>query len=119
MQKIIFIYNAKSDYISEVKGFFTKIITPEKYDCDLCRLTYGAVSIKDGWRVYLASIPYDKVFLHKDELVGEYEKYKDYELPCILTELNDKVTELVSKKDFKNLKSVEEITALLDKQLIQ
>lgn len=118
MQKLVFIYNAKSDYISEVRGFFKKILSPQKYECDLCKLTYGTFSIKSDWRGYLASLPYEKIFLHKDDLKGKYEEYKDYNPPSILTEIDGKVTELVSKKDFKSMHSVQEIIVLLNKQLV-
>jgi hypothetical protein len=119
MQKLIFIYNAKSGLVADVKGAMTKILNPGSYDCDLCKITYGVVTIKDDWRVYLASLPHAKVFLHKDELVGQNEKYSKYDLPVLLLESDDKLLELVTKKDFEGIRTVQDLVQMIDKKLLK
>ena len=46
-KKIIFIYNADDSFSSKAIDFIHKIVNPETYQCSLCTLTYGNVSMKN------------------------------------------------------------------------
>jgi hypothetical protein len=117
-EKIVFIYNAKSGFLSELTDAVTKVLSPGSYSCDLCKITYGTLSMKSDWRDYLASLPQEKIFLHKDELVGEYDKYNKYELPTILLENESGVVELITAKDFKTIRTLPALIYAVKKQLI-
>jgi len=50
--KIIFVYNADSSVFAQVSDAVKKIVAPGTYQCNLCRITYGAVSMKDEWKTF-------------------------------------------------------------------
>src|SRR3989344_5020455 len=94
---IIFIYNAKSGLFAELSDVVTKIVAPSQYECNLCKITYGPLSMKEEWAQFLATLPQEKVFLHKDELKGQYEELNNYPLPAIFLHHDNKFSLLISK----------------------
>jgi len=45
--KIVFIYNAKSGLFAGLSDVVTKIVAPSQYECNLCKITYGPLSMKE------------------------------------------------------------------------
>lgn len=82
-KKFIFVYNADSSLFSQASDFAHKIISPGTYGCNLCKLTHGNLSMKRAWKEFLDSLPQEKIFLHKDQLEGEYAVLGEYSPPCI------------------------------------
>lgn len=117
MKKLIFIYNANHGMFAGISGAVTKVLAPKNQDCNLCQATHGVISIKNDWKDYLDSLPNEKIFLHKDELDGEYEKLKNYPLPVILSEENNQIEVLVSKEELDNIKESQQLIKLLSSKL--
>ncbi|WP_232221892.1 hypothetical protein [Methanococcoides burtonii] len=44
---LIFVYNADSGLINEMKDYVHKIVSPSTYECNLCAITYGNTGIKN------------------------------------------------------------------------
>ena len=63
---IIFIYNAKSGLVAGLSDAVIKIVAPSQSECNLCKITYGPLSMKEEWTQFLETLPQEKVFLHKD-----------------------------------------------------
>jgi len=61
--KIIFVYNADAGFMSGVMDSLHKAISPETYECALCALTYGLLTMDKTWRAYLQSLPFNAVFI--------------------------------------------------------
>jgi len=114
---IIFIYNAKSGLISGLSDSIIKIVAPSQYECNLCKITYGPVSMKEEWAQFIETLPQDKVFLHKDELKGKYETLNNYDLPAIFLRHDNEFSLLVSKDKLNTLRSVIELKNILKSAL--
>ena len=110
--KLIFVYNADSSVFSQVSDAVKKIVTPIKYECNLCMVTYGALSMKDEWREFLDALPFEKEFLHRDEFQKQYPELESTKLPAIFISQNNSLTPLVSadeiniQKDIIGLKNI-------------
>ena len=110
--KLIFVYNADSSVFSQVSDAVKKVVTPSKYECNLCMITYGAVSMKDEWREFLDALPFEKEFLHRDEFQKQYPELKSTKLPTIFISQNNTLSLLVSadeiniQKDIIGLKNI-------------
>jgi len=85
-KKILFIYNADSDTFSQIKDLVTKVVAPNKYQCNLCAVTYGPLKMKNEWKTFLDALPQEKVFMHRDEFHTTYPDKTDVPLPVILSE---------------------------------
>ena len=81
--RLIFIYNADSGFVSMLMDWSHKIIRPSTYNCQLCLLTYGNTGMRKKWQSFIFSLPYDPVFLHRDELIKQHPSLRDTTLPCI------------------------------------
>lgn len=107
-EKLIFVYNADSSMFAQASDFARKILAPETYSCDLCKLTYGNVAMKREWRNFLETLPFEKVFLHKDEIRGEYEVLRHHDAPLIAVLSSDGGCEvIVSAKEMKGFADLE------------
>ena len=110
--KLIFVYNADSSVFSQVSDAVKKIVTPSKYECNLCMVTYGAISMKNEWREFLDALPFEKEFLHRDEFQKQYPELESTKLPAIFISQNNTLNPLVSadeiniQKDIIGLKNI-------------
>ena len=111
--KLIFVYNTDSSVFSQVSDAVKKIVTPSKYECNLCMVTYGAISMKDEWREFLDALPFDKEFLHRDEFQKRYPELESTKLPTIFISQNNTLNLLVSADEINMQKNVEDLKDLL------
>lgn len=114
---IIFIYNAKSGLLAGLSNVVTKMVAPSQYKCNLCKITYGPLSVKEEWAQFLETLPQNKIFLHKDELKNEYAELGNYALPAIFLHHVNEFSLLVSKEQLNKLKSVQELKEVLKSAL--
>lgn len=98
-EKLIFVYNADSSVFSQVTDAIKKVVTPDKYQCNLCMITYGPASMKDEWKKFLETLPMDKEFLHKDEFKNRFSELSKTELPAIFISSENKTSILASAKE--------------------
>jgi hypothetical protein len=109
---LLFVYNANSDLFSSVTDFAHKIISPQTYNCSLCALTYGNLTIKQEWKSFLKELPAEKTFLHKDEFEKRYKQ--SFGLPAIFYLKANQPVVLLGSDDINRCTSLNElITALL------
>jgi len=104
--KLIFVYNADSSVFSQVSDAVKKVVTPSKYECNLCMVTYGAISMKDEWREFLDTLPFEKEFLHRDEFQKRYPELDSIKLPAIFIFQNNILTSLVSADEINIQKNI-------------
>jgi len=94
--KIIFVYNADSGFVSSLLDIGHKIISPDTYRCNLCKMTHGAFSEKEEWKRYRESSSNEMEFLHKDEFEKKYGVKKAYPAIFTLSDSN-RIEDLISK----------------------
>src|SRR3989344_4788864 len=112
--KLIFVYNADSSVFSQVSDAVKKVVTPSKYECNLCMITYGAVSMKDEWREFLDALPFEKEFLHRDEFQKQYLELKSTKLPTIFTSKNNALSLLVSADEINMQKNIDGLKNIIN-----
>ena len=111
--KLIFVYNADSSVFSQVSDAVKKIVKPSKYECNLCMVTYGAISMKDEWREFLDTLPFEKEFLHRDEFHKQHPKLKSTKLPTIFISQDNAPSLLVTADDINMQKNIKDLKELL------
>lgn len=114
-KKLIFVYNADSSLLAKISDGITKILAPNKYQCNLCMVTYGALSMKEEWRLFLETLPLEKEFLHKDEFKKKYPELSNEPLPAIFEYKDNVVSVIIPATKINNIKSIDELKILLSK----
>ncbi len=116
--KLIFVYNAKSGLVSGAFDLAHKIVSPQTYACNLCMVTYGNLGMKGGWKKYLDTIDMDKVFLHTDQLIGDYIEIANHSLPAVFyQDSNQNIQPLISSEEMNKLENLDELMSVLDQKL--
>ena len=82
MTELLFVYNADSGLLNATVDFFHKIISPSTYACSLCAVTYGNRGMRPDWRKFVAELPVNTTFLHRDELRKRHPELAQYPLPA-------------------------------------
>ena len=117
IEKIIFVYNADSGLFSTVSDFAHKIISPDTYECNLCKLTYGNIMMKKEWKEFLDSLDAEKTFKHRNEFLNDYPQFKDTALPCIFVCSADDIRLIVSAEEINALEDVSGLKNMLAQKL--
>ena len=81
---LVFVYNADSGVFNTMADAAHKIFSPRTYACNLCALTYGAVSMRGEWKQFLEGLGRPLEFLHADELASRYG-LQGVPLPAVFT----------------------------------
>ncbi len=105
IQNIMFIYNARSGGINAVLDYVHKIVSPETYDCNLCKLTYDNFGQIKKWNDSLKSLNISADYFYKDHLtlIGVDP---EIELPAVF--LNDRSL-LLGAREINSFKTLEEL----------
>lgn len=115
--KVIFVYNADSGLFSTVSDFAHKIISPDTYECNLCKITFGNMTMKKEWKDFLDSLELQKEFMHRNEFIKGYPGQKEVALPCIFVSGPDGLKLAVSAEEINALKSIGELKSALTQKL--
>lgn len=107
--KLIFVYNIDSNLFALIAGTAHKLASPETYKCNLCRLTYPFASMDKEWKKFITSLPYQAVFLHRDEFNEQYQNQKDTPLPAVFVEDSSGIRLLISDKEISKAKSISDL----------
>jgi len=82
MTELLFVYNTDSGLLSAAVDYLHKIISPSTYACSLCAITYGNHGIRPDWKEFVAQLPVQSAFLHRDELRKQHPELAHYQLPA-------------------------------------
>lgn len=104
--KILFIYNADSGFTNALIDQGIKYLTPDKYECKLCMVSYGPVGMRKDWKRFIKDLPYNVEFLHRDELQNAYPRINT-SLPAVVLVSSGKTRVLLKKEDFDHISSVD------------
>lgn len=117
--KLVFVYNADATLFAQAGDFMKRLVTPDKYECNLCMVTYGQFgTMKDEWKSFIDSLSGDKEFLHKDEFYKQYPRYKKTPLPAIfVTQNGDTLSILASREEINAVKTIPEMETLVTEKL--
>ncbi len=116
-EKLIFVYNAETGLGNALLDAAHKLISPSTYECALCAITYGAVSMRREWRDYLSGLPFETQFFHRDDFQAAWPGV-NAALPAIFVQTSDQPLEvLVGPPDFKTADTVAKLITLCEKRL--
>tara|TARA_B100001250_G_scaffold262701_1_gene226359 strand:- start:79 stop:495 length:417 start_codon:yes stop_codon:yes gene_type:complete len=104
-QNLIFVYNAQSGGLNAVLDYVHKMVSPETYDCNLCKLTYNNFGQIKKWNNFLNSLNISANYFYKDHLI-QIGLDSDVDLPAIF--LNDKNL-LLGPREINRFKTLEEL----------
>ncbi|MBI4160733.1 MAG: GTPase [Candidatus Yanofskybacteria bacterium] len=105
--KLIFVYNSDGTIPSLIKDAAHKVISPGTYSCNLCRITYSGMAMQKTWRTFTQSLPYEVIFLHRDEFRKEYPSQKDIRLPALFVEGTLGLSLLIPHMEINKAKNVD------------
>lgn len=108
--KLVFVYNTDGNPVSSLIDLGHKILSPETYDCSLCKLTHGPFTEIDQWRQFRTSVGVPMEFLHRDEFEKKYQYRVEY--PVILRK-NGNFEILMSKNEIDNIPDLDALIAAL------
>jgi len=111
---LIFVYNADSGFFNSVLDIGHKIVSPNTYSCNLCKITHGYFGETKEWQKYRESSTNELTFLHKDEFEKKY-KMKQY-YPAIFTlSTSNSIKEFIKKEELENMKNQGQLIEYLNK----
>lgn len=70
--QLLFVYDADSGHFNAMADATHKILSPDTYSCNLCRVTHGWFSERRHWRAFIESLEVPCLFLHRDEFRQQY-----------------------------------------------
>jgi hypothetical protein len=109
---LIFVYNADSGVLNALKDQWIKTVTPEKYDCQLCAVTYGFTGMRREWKGFVRSLGRDVKFLHRDEL-AEQHSLSGVELPAAWAQEGSELKLWISAEEMRSCRTLNELMALV------
>ena len=113
--ELLLVYNADATLWATVSDLFIKTFHNDGYQCSLCNLTYGLVSMRRQWRRFLAGRPETVAEVHRDEFRRMYGAPP--ELPAIMVKQGEAVSVLVGHEEIDAAGSMEDLAKLVGERL--
>ena len=116
-ERLVFVYNANAGLIAGALDSIHKTLSPGTYGCNLCALTYGALTMRSEWRNWLKSISLPADFYHLPDFRSAFPEFSDEPLPLVGTVSKGRLSVLMSSDALSQIKSVDELIEALQSQL--
>lgn len=110
--KMVFVYNADSGLLNALKDSAEKLVSPQKYGCNLCGLTFGIIGMKQEWANFITQLGLPIEFLHKDEFSDRYGS-RDVAFPAAFAEKRGNLELLISSDEINQAKTLTELIQLV------
>ena len=117
MSRLVIVYNANAGLLAGAMDSLHKLFAPATYPCKLCALTYGLVSMRGEWRVFLGGLDLEPVFHHRPDFRAAWPQAADWPLPLIAVETDGQLRELVGAADFSATPDLSALMALVRARL--
>lgn len=110
---LAFVYNADSGLFSVMADAAHKAFSPETYQCNLCKITYGLMTERKAWRAFIADLGVPTRFLHRDEFAREVSGPQPA-LPAVLwLEADGTATVCADAEALNQCQTLDELIALV------
>lgn len=110
--QLIFIYNADSSPFHQALDFFSKLVAPQLYPCNLHKLTHDGLNMKKEWQEFVKTLPYASKFYHRD-MFKKKCPVTTAAFPATLVERNGHQTVLITAEEITGLLSLDELKKLI------
>ena len=104
-QNLVVVYNAKSGGLNTVLDYVHKMVSPETYDCNLCKLTYDNFGQIREWNDFLRFLNISVDYYYKDHLT-QIGMDPEMDLPAIFFNDNNL---LLGAREINSFKTLEEL----------
>ncbi len=115
--KLIIVYNSDGTVASLIKDTAHKLVSPETYPCNLCRLTHPLTSMKGEWRKFIESLPHEVIFSHRDEFRKQYPDQKNVQLPAVFRADASEPQLLISHTEINKAKNLSGLIEIVNRFL--
>lgn len=115
--KLLFVYNGDSSIMAQLKDSVQKLVSPSTYQCSLCNLTYGAVSMKNEWKEFIDSLAVKSDFLHKDEFRKKYPELNSLQLPAVFAIEDQSIKQIITASEISDQKTLIDLENLLKQKI--
>ncbi len=116
-ETLLFVYNADGGVFNDIAGALHKTFSPDTYECNLCKITYGSVWMKEDWWKFIEGLDFEVDFLHRDEFRKRFPENSD-SLPALFFVDGNKVTLLVTADEMNAAESIDDMKKLVVQALL-
>lgn len=110
--KLIFVYNANSSLFALGTDYVHKIISPQTYQCDLCKITYGNLGMRKEWKEFIQKLPITVQFLHKDEFIKNYLQFTHFSFPAVFRG-EGSISQLITAEEINKQRTLTDLKNLV------
>jgi hypothetical protein len=115
---ILFVYNADSGLIAGLKDVIHRAVSPDTFECNLCRLTFEATGMKEEWREFVDALPLRVQFMHRDHMTQCYPQQKEA-FPAVFLRRGSYLSLLLAADEINACEDLGTLMALIRKKLAQ
>lgn len=116
-QRLVFVYNANAGLLAGALDSIHKTLSPATYACDLCALTYGALTMRPLWRQWLQSISMEADFYHRPDFRLAYPAFENEPLPLVGILSDAGLSVLLDRDALSQFQTLDELVAALQSKL--
>lgn len=113
---LLFVYNAKSNFMNKSLDYAHKLFSPQTYTCNLCNLTHSSFGERSEWKDFRLLFNNEFQFYYADKFEREFNLFEEY--PVIYIKDDDKLRVLLSANEIRKFNDLKELINNLENQLI-
>jgi hypothetical protein len=118
-KQLIFVYNADGGTFNAIMDSAHKLFAPSTYQCSLCAITHGMLTMRHEWKDYMRNLPYETRFYHRDGFRQAWPNQLA-KLPAIFMQEEDgTLRTIINSEELDKQSSIAQLTALLGRKLSQ
>lgn len=119
--ELILVYNADSGLFNAIRDGVHKFIAPNTYQCNLCALTFGTITMKEEWKTFIESLGIPADFLHRDEFLQMLKSHphnvKKIQFPAIFLEKDDQISLFIPDVEINKCKTLKDLMDLITRKI--
>ena len=120
-KQLIFVHNADGGTLNAIMDSAHKLFAPSTYQCSLCAITHGMLTMRHEWKDYVRNLPYETRFYHRDGFRQEWPN-QQAKLPAQRSSCSTKMAacELLSaQRTWTSKSAFAQFTAMLGRNLAE
>jgi hypothetical protein len=111
--QLVIVYNAKAGLLAGAFDSIHKLVSPDTYECDLCALTHGLVSMRPEWRLWLKQLPMPTVIYHKPDFRVTFPQMSNQPLPLVGLLDDGQLNILLDAKAIRSIADADQLVTAL------
>jgi hypothetical protein len=117
--QLIFVYNADGGAFNAIMDSAHKLFAPATYQCSLCAITHGLLTMRREWKDSMRDLPYETRFYHRDDFRQEWPNQHS-KLPAIfMLDEDGSLQTIISAEELDQHSSIAQLTAQLGRRIAE